>query len=72
MHVQFIGEILDVKADEDVLGPGGYPDAARVQPLIFTPVNRAYHTVGEYAGQAFSLGLGYREDHPAASRAAKA
>jgi flavin reductase (DIM6/NTAB) family NADH-FMN oxidoreductase RutF len=56
MHVQFIGEILDVKADEDVLDDKGYPDAAKVQPLIFTPVTRAYHTVGEYVGQAFEIG----------------
>lgn len=56
MHVQFIGEIMDVKADEDVLDDKGYPDAAKVQPLIFTPVTRAYHTVGEYVGQAFEIG----------------
>ena len=56
MHVQFIGEILDVKAEEDVLDDKGYPDAAKVQPLIFTPVTRAYHTVGEYVGQAFEIG----------------
>ena len=56
MHVQFIGEIVDVKADEDVLDAKGYPDAAKVQPLIFTPVSRAYHAVGEYVGQAFEMG----------------
>lgn len=56
MHVQFIGEIVDVKADEDVLDAKGYPDAAKVRPLIFTPVSRAYHAVGEYVGQAFEMG----------------
>ena len=57
MHIQFVGEIVDVKADADVLDEKGYPDAAKVRPLIFTPVTRAYHTVGEYVGQAFEMGL---------------
>jgi len=56
MHIQFIGEIADVKAEEDVLDGKGYPDAAKVMPLIFTPVTRTYHTVGEYVGQAFEMG----------------
>jgi flavin reductase (DIM6/NTAB) family NADH-FMN oxidoreductase RutF len=59
MHVQLVGEILDVKADEDVLDDKGYPDAAKVLPLIFTPVTRAYHTVGEYVGQAFEMGQAF-------------
>ena len=57
MHIQFVGEIVDVKADADVLDEKGYPDATKVRPLIFTPVTRAYHTVGEYVGQAFEMGL---------------
>lgn len=59
MHVQFIGEIMDVKAEEGVLDPAGCPDAAKVQPLIFTPVSRAYHAVGEYVGQAFEMGQAF-------------
>jgi len=61
MHIQFIGEIVDVKAEEDVLDGKGYPDAAKVRPLIFTPVTRAYHTVGEYVGQAFEIGRSFGE-----------
>lgn len=56
MHTQFIGEIVDVKAEEDVLDDKGYPDAGKVQALIFTPVGRAYHTVGNFVGQAFEMG----------------
>ena len=56
MHTQFVGEIVDVKAEEDVLDETGYPDAAKVMPIIFTPVTRAYHTVGRYVGQAFEIG----------------
>ncbi len=61
MHVQFVGEIVDVKAEEGVLDEKGYPDAVKVCPLIFTPVTRAYHTVGRYIGQAFEIGRSFGE-----------
>ena len=61
MHIQFIGEIVDVKAEADVLDDKGYPDAAKVRPLVFTPVTRAYHTVGDYVGQAFEIGRSFGE-----------
>ena len=56
LHTEFVGEVLDVKADESVLGENGAPDIARIQPLIFAPGNRAYYGVGEYVGKAFSIG----------------
>ena len=56
MHIQFVGQVMDVKADEDVLDASGYPDSAKVRPIIFTPVTRTYHTVGDYLGQAFEIG----------------
>ena len=34
LHTQFIGEIVDVKADSDVLGEDGGPDIMRIRPLI--------------------------------------
>ena len=56
LHTEFVGEVLDVKADERVLGDEGAPDIARIQPLIFAPGNRAYFGVGEFLGDAFSIG----------------
>lgn len=61
MHIQFVGEIVDVKAEKDVLDENGYPDAGKVLPVIFTPVTRAYHTVGSYVGQAFEIGRPFGE-----------
>ncbi len=60
IHIQLVGEILDVKADKDVLDDKGYPDAAKVQPLIFTPINKSYHSIGDQVGMAFSMGLTFR------------
>jgi flavin reductase (DIM6/NTAB) family NADH-FMN oxidoreductase RutF len=56
LHTQFIGEILDVKADESVLGPDGLPDAERLKPISFAPEIRKYYGLGRYLGRAFSIG----------------
>lgn len=55
-HTLFVGEVVDVKADEAVLSEDGYPHIEKVRPMIFTPVLRNYHGVGAYLGQAFSIG----------------
>lgn len=56
LHTQFIGEILDVKADASVLGDKGFPDIEKVRPIIFGPEIRTYHGIGKYLGQAFAIG----------------
>jgi flavin reductase (DIM6/NTAB) family NADH-FMN oxidoreductase RutF len=56
LHTQFIGEILDVKADESVLDERGEPHIERVKPLIFATGPRAYYGVGAFLGEAFSIG----------------
>ncbi len=56
LHTQFVGEIVDVKADEEVLGEAGLPDMEKVRPMIFAPETRGYHGVGRFLGEAFSIG----------------
>lgn len=56
IHTQFIGEILDVKADDGVIGPHGLPDIEKVQPIIFGPEIRTYHAIGRCLGKAFEIG----------------
>ena len=56
LHTQFVGEIVDVKADAAVLGPNGLPDIEKVCPLIYSSGNQAYYGVGKRIGEAFSLG----------------
>lgn len=55
-HTQCIGEIMDVKADAEILGPDGHIDLARLAPLVFAPGASQYFGVGAVVGQAFSLG----------------
>jgi len=57
-HTQFIGEVMDVKADESVLGEGEVPDIEKLRPVIFTPVSRNYYGIGRFVGKAFSVGKG--------------
>jgi flavin reductase (DIM6/NTAB) family NADH-FMN oxidoreductase RutF len=56
LHTQFIGEIMDVKAEEDVLGDDNLPEIDKVKPIIFTPERRDYYGTGKYLGKAFSIG----------------
>ena len=58
LHTQFVGEVMDVKADKEVMKPGGLVDVLKVRPLIFTPDTREYYGVGRLIGQAFSIGEG--------------
>ncbi len=60
LHTQFIGEILDVKADESVLNDKGQPDIDKVKPIIFAPFLRTYHSIGNKLGDAFSIGKGIK------------
>ncbi|MFH1922470.1 MAG: flavin reductase family protein [Planctomycetota bacterium] len=56
LHTQFVGEILDVKADEDVLGEKGRPAIEKVRPFLFAPGEHTYHGIGRCLGKAFSIG----------------
>jgi len=60
-HTQFIGVILDVKADEDVIGEDGLPDIEKIKPLVFTSTIRHYYGFGKRLGKAFSIGKGLRD-----------
>ena len=56
LHTQFIGEIKDVKVNEDVLTEDGDPDIAKIRPLIFCPNVGEYRSVGESVAKAFQAG----------------
>ena len=56
LHTEFIGEIVDVKADSIVLNEKNLPDIKKVKPIIWNPAEMTYHIVGKRTGQAFSIG----------------
>lgn len=56
IHTQFIGEIKDVKVDESVLNPKGFPDVGKMKPFMFDPGTSSYYAAGKFLAQAFSVG----------------
>jgi flavin reductase (DIM6/NTAB) family NADH-FMN oxidoreductase RutF len=56
LHTEFIGEIVDVKADSSVLNEKNLPNIEKLKPIIWNPAGMSYHAVGKGVGQAFSIG----------------
>jgi len=55
-HTQFIGQIMDVKAEDSVLGENELPLVEKVKPIVVGAKIWTYHGIGKYLGQAFSMG----------------
>jgi flavin reductase (DIM6/NTAB) family NADH-FMN oxidoreductase RutF len=62
LHTEFIGEILNVKAEESCLGDDGLPEIEKVLPILFSPDGLRYNGVGRFIGKPFSLGKELRKD----------
>ena len=58
-HVQFIGDIKDVKVDEACLDEAGKPLLARIDPLLYDGSAREYHRAGEAVAKAFAAGKAF-------------
>ena len=54
LHTMFVGEIVDVKAEEEAL-TNGRPDIQKIRPLLFGSGDRGYHGVGPRIADAFSV-----------------
>jgi flavin reductase (DIM6/NTAB) family NADH-FMN oxidoreductase RutF len=61
LHTQFVGEIVDVKVDEDLLDANGLPDMQRIGPVVFAPENLGYYGVGSLLGMGFSIGKTFQK-----------
>ncbi len=60
-HTMLVGEIKDVKCDEDKLVDGN-PDPEKIRALIFSPGSRAYHTLGKRVGTGFNMGKKFMKE----------
>ena len=56
LHTQFIGEIVDIRADEDVLSPKGVPLLEKVDPFVYGNGIREYRSLGDSIGNGFDIG----------------
>jgi flavin reductase (DIM6/NTAB) family NADH-FMN oxidoreductase RutF len=55
LHTEFIGEIMDIKIENDLLDGNGKILVNKFHPIIYIP-ERDYYTRGEYLGKAHSIG----------------
>lgn len=53
---RLVGEIVNVSADESVLGEGGKIDPQKLRPITYDPANHAYLGLTAPVGRAFSDG----------------
>ena len=56
LHTQFVGEIMDVKIDEEMLTDEGKPDIEKIRPIVYSPEAKKYHGIGDFIGKAFDMG----------------
>jgi flavin reductase (DIM6/NTAB) family NADH-FMN oxidoreductase RutF len=56
-HTMFIGEIVGMVADSEVLNSNQLPDIEKVRPMLFGSFgSMAYYNIGNKLGDAFSVG----------------
>ena len=53
---RLVGNIVNVSADESVLGENGRVAPKKLAPITFDPMNNTYIALGETVGQAFKDG----------------
>jgi flavin reductase (DIM6/NTAB) family NADH-FMN oxidoreductase RutF len=56
LHTMFIGEILDSKVDESVMGKDERPDILKIKPYSLDFLRHEYYHTGTLLGKAFSDG----------------
>lgn len=54
---RLVGRIVNVSADESILGENGKVDVAKLRPITYDSMNHAYLVLGEKVGRAFYDGL---------------
>lgn len=61
LHTLFVGEILDVQSEEDILNEESRPSIGKLRPLVFGVTKAEYYAVGDLVGPAFTLGKVIRD-----------
>ena len=61
LHTLFVGEIVDVQADEEILSDKNRPLLDKLRPFVFASTEATYRAIGDPIGPAFSLGKSLSE-----------
>ncbi|MCK4349847.1 MAG: flavin reductase family protein [Candidatus Krumholzibacteria bacterium] len=54
-HTMFIGEIVDIKADESILDENGMPDPLKLKTFLFCPGSNGFYATSELIGRVGEL-----------------
>lgn len=54
-HTMFIGEIIDIKADESILAENGMPDPLKLGAFLFCPGSNGFYATSELVGRVSEL-----------------
>lgn len=55
VHTLLVGEILDVKVNEDLMN-GDSADIEKIKPILYDMTSRSYFGIGQNIAKAFSVG----------------
>ncbi|MBW2276914.1 MAG: flavin reductase family protein [Deltaproteobacteria bacterium] len=61
-HTWFVGRVLEVHVDEQVLEEDGTIDVVRLDPLAYATSAGAYHALGKSVGRAYRIGKDLKTD----------
>lgn len=56
LHSQFIGEIMDIKVDDEAVNSAGQPIMAKIAPFVFGAGIREYWSLDKVIGRSFDIG----------------
>ncbi|WP_320169732.1 flavin reductase family protein [Maridesulfovibrio sp.] len=56
LHTQFVGEIVGIKADENVMGENGLPDMNKVETFTYDSTSKNYLAIGSPVEKGFNPG----------------
>lgn len=63
LHTHFVGQIMDVKVEEDCLDADGKPSVELLRPFSWAPVENHYYALGKKLGRGFSVGRSLETKH---------
>lgn len=61
IHTQFVGEIISIKAEENVLNEQGLPALEKVDPFIFSSSDKMYYKISGELAKPFSVGMKFKK-----------
>jgi len=59
LHTQFIGEIMDIKVDEEAVNSKQHPIMEKIDPFVYGNGTREYWSLDKVIGKSFDIGRKY-------------